>query len=79
MKLDEMAIVPAIKFQAAEIVQRIEFADGLLELATAGGVGEGFLMGLACIEALPAQDIEALEDLFSQVMTCKMTEARKQS
>ncbi|MCD5985993.1 MULTISPECIES: hypothetical protein [Pseudomonas] len=79
MKLDEMAIAPAIKVQAAEIVQRIEFADGLLELATAGGVGEGFLMGLACIDASPGQDIEALEDLFNQAMTRKMAEARKQS
>jgi len=79
MKLEDMALAPAIKAEAAGIVQRIEIADGLLEMATAGGVGEGFLIGLACANAVSTQDIEALEDLFSQVMTRKLAEARKQS
>ncbi|MBI6576095.1 MULTISPECIES: hypothetical protein [Pseudomonas syringae group] len=78
MKLEEMALPPAIKTEAARIAQRIEIADGLLEMATAGGVGEGFLMGLACADTVSAQGIEALEDLFSQVMTRKLAEARKQ-
>ncbi|WP_122434902.1 hypothetical protein [Pseudomonas viridiflava] len=79
MKLEEIALAPAIKTEAARIAQRIEIADGLLEMATAGGVGEGFLMGLACADAVSVQDIEALEELFSEVMTRKLAEARKQS
>ncbi|SHM62765.1 hypothetical protein SAMN05216593_1027 [Pseudomonas asturiensis] len=78
MKLEEMDIAPEIKAQAAELVRRVEQSDGLLELATAGGVTEGFLIGLGFLGTLRPRDIDALDNLFNQAMERKMAEARKQ-
>jgi len=76
MTLDEMNIPPVIKKEAADLIRRIELADGLLELATAGGMTEGFVIGINCLKALRPNDVDALEILFSQAMDRKMAEAR---
>ena len=77
MTLDEMNIPPVIKKEAADLMRRVELTDGLLELATAGGMAEGFMIGINCLKALRPNDVDALEILFSQAMDRKMREARK--
>ncbi|MBA1229017.1 hypothetical protein G7013_05045 [Pseudomonas viridiflava] len=78
MTLKEMNIPLTIKSQAAELVRSIEMADGLLEVATAGGKTEGFLVGLKCVNALSVEDTATLEAIFDQAMERKMAETRKQ-
>jgi hypothetical protein len=75
MTLEEMNIPPSIKKEAADLLRRIELADGLLELSTAGGMTEGFMIGLTCLKALRPSDADALEVMFSQAIDRKM--ARK--
>ena len=76
MTLDEMNIPPVIKKEAADLIRRIEMADGLLELATAGGMTDGFVICINCMKLMRPNDLDALEILFSQAMDRKMGEAR---
>lgn len=75
MTLDEMNIPAVIKKEAADLIRRIEVAEGLLELSTAGGMTEGFMIGVTCLKALRPSDADALEIMFSQAIDRKM--ARK--
>jgi hypothetical protein len=75
MTLEEMNIPPSIKKEAADLIRRIELADGLLDLSTAGGMTEGFMIGVTCLKALRPSDADALEVMFSQAIDRKM--ARK--
>jgi hypothetical protein len=75
MTLEEMNIPPSIKKEAADLIRRIELAEGLLELSTVGGMTEGFMIGVTCLKALRPADADALEILFSQAIDRKM--ARK--
>lgn len=65
------------KEEAADLIRRIELAYGLLELATVGGMTEGFVIGINCIKAMHPNDVDALEILFSQALDKRMAEARK--
>ena len=38
MTLEEMNIPASIKIEAADLIRRIDLADGLLELSTIGGI-----------------------------------------
>jgi hypothetical protein len=46
MTLEEMNIPASIKMEAADLIRRIDLADGLLELSTLGGMAEGFMIGV---------------------------------
>jgi hypothetical protein len=74
MTLEEMNIPASIKKEAADLIRRIELADGLLELSTAGGMTEGFMIGVTCLKALRPLDADALEILFSQAIDRKMAQ-----
>lgn len=75
MTLEEMNIPAVIKTEAADLIRRIELAEGLLELSTVGGMTEGFMIGVTCLKALRPADADALEIMFSQAIDQKM--ARK--
>jgi hypothetical protein len=45
MTLEEMNIPASIKKEAADLISRIELADGLLDLSTAGGEAGLFMCG----------------------------------
>jgi hypothetical protein len=77
MTLEEMNIPPEIKKEAADLIRRIELADGLLELATAGGMTDGFIICINCLRFMRPKDVDELEILFSQAMDRKMAEARR--
>jgi hypothetical protein len=72
MTLEEMNIPAVIKKEAADLIRRIELADGLLELSTVGGMTEGFMIGVTCLKALRPADADALEIMFSQAIDRKM-------
>jgi hypothetical protein len=72
MTLEEMNIPASIKKEAADLIRRIELADGLLELSTAGGMTEGFMIGVTCLKALRPSDADALEVMFSEAIDRKM-------
>jgi hypothetical protein len=72
MTLEEMNIPAVIKKEAADLIRRIELAEGLLELSTVGGMTEGFMIGVTCLKALRPADADALEVMFSQAIDRKM-------
>jgi hypothetical protein len=72
MTLEEMNIPASIKKEAADLIHRIELAEGLLELSTAGGMTEGFMIGVTCLKALHPADADALEIMFSQAIDRKI-------
>jgi hypothetical protein len=72
MTLEEMNIPASIKMEAADLIRRIDLADGLLELSTVGGMTEGFMIGMTCLKALRPLDADALEIMFSQALDRKM-------
>ena len=72
MTLEEMNIPAVIKKEAADLIRRIELAEGLLELSTVGGMTEGFMIGVTCLKALRPGDADALEIMFSQAIDRKM-------
>lgn len=74
MALEEIDIPEIIKKEAAEMIRRIDLAEGLLELSTLAGVAEGFIIGLNCLKALQPSDADALETLFSQAVARKMAQ-----
>jgi hypothetical protein len=74
MTLEEMNMPAVIKKEAADLIRRIELAEGLLELSTAGGMTEGFVIGVTCLKALRPVDAEALELMFSQAIARKMAQ-----
>jgi hypothetical protein len=74
MTLEEMNMPAVIKKEAADLIRRIELAEGLLELSTAGGMTEGFMIGVTCLKALRPVDAEALELMFSQAIARKMAQ-----
>jgi len=76
MTLEEMNIPSSIKDEAADIIKRIEESTGILDATMAGGIAEGFLLGLICLKALRPKDIDQLEILFSQTTDKKMAALR---
>jgi hypothetical protein len=74
MTLEEMNIPAVIKKEAADLIRRIELAEGPLELSTVGGMTEGFMIGVTCLKALRPSDADALEILFSQAIDRKMAQ-----
>jgi hypothetical protein len=74
MTLEEMNMPAVVKKEAADLIRRIELAEGLLELSTAGGMTEGFMIGVTCLKALRPVDAEALELMFSQAIARKMAQ-----
>lgn len=77
MSLDEMKLPAEIHRKAADIIERIEQATGMLDATMAGGVAEGFLCGIAFAAAINQSDIEQLDDLFSEATAQKMAALRK--
>ncbi|WP_397448108.1 hypothetical protein [Pseudomonas sp. NA-150] len=76
MTLEEMIIPQAIKTEAADIIKRIEQATGVIDATMAGGIAEGFVLAIICLEAMRAKDIDELEILFSQATDKKMATLR---
>jgi hypothetical protein len=72
MTLEEMNIPLSIKTQAADIIKRIEQSTGMLDATMAGGIAEGFVLGIVCLKAMWPEDIDQLETLFSQASDRKM-------
>lgn len=79
MNLEDMNIPARIKQEAADIIARIEHATGMLDATMAGGIAEGFLIGLVCASAIHANDVDALETLFDHATDQKMRWLRKNS
>ncbi|MDY7559876.1 hypothetical protein QN382_08410 [Pseudomonas sp. 10B1] len=72
MTLEEMNIPAEIKRAAADIIEGIEQATGMLDATMAGGIAEGFVLGLACLKAISPQHLDELERLFGQATGRKM-------
>ncbi|MEB0039831.1 MULTISPECIES: hypothetical protein [unclassified Pseudomonas] len=72
MTLEEMNIPTEIKRAAADIIERIEDATGMLDATMAGGVAEGFVLGLDCLKAVSPQHLDELERLFGKATDRKM-------
>ncbi|MGV8860735.1 MAG: hypothetical protein ACOH2O_04230 [Pseudomonas sp.] len=72
MTLEEMNIPLPIKIQAADIITRIEQSTGIIDATMAGGIAEGFVLGIVCLKAMQPKDIDQLETLFSQASDRKM-------
>jgi hypothetical protein len=77
MTLDVMDIQAKVKKEAIDLLHRIEQADGLFELTSAGGMAEGFMKGINCLKALPPSDADALDILFSRALDRKMALVRR--
>lgn len=76
LTLEALNIPSAVKTEAASLLRQIETAQGVLELATAGGMTQGFVAGLNCLNALTDEHAQALEDIFSAALDQKMAQAR---
>jgi hypothetical protein len=77
MTLENMNIAAEIKREAANTIARIEHATGMLDATMAGGIAEGFLIGLVCVNAITADAADELEALFGDVTDQKMISLRK--
>jgi hypothetical protein len=77
MTLEEMNIPQSIKDKAADIIKRIEHSTGIIDTTLAGGIAEGFVLGIICLRAMRPKDIDQLEILFCQATDLKLAELRK--
>lgn len=77
MALEDMTIPVEIRREAADIIARIEHATGMLDASMVGGVAEGFLIALRCVNAITAKDIDQLERVFADATDEKMVSLRK--
>jgi hypothetical protein len=77
MTLDKVVMPDVVRKEVTKILTDIERADGVIELTHLGGIAEGFARGMACIAAMRAADIDALEIAFSQAFDRRMAELRR--